>query len=230
MRGKSKALASLGVDAGSPYAAFVLVEVAPSRQMELNGKKYNIFTAAARLNFRLVRSDGSIVYSLPIDEIKGQGGTQEAAVGGRLQAGERGLGSRAPKEIRRFQDRPGQVAGASRAGRFRDPGDPCRRDREAWRGYLPEPLPLDIEDGLFGSALPLRPAGDAPFVGEELSFREELALRDRVPPFSMAAKPSPSSLISVLPSHAFSSRASASLKASADDRYSSVSPFSACSS
>ena len=78
--GQAKALAALGVDAASPYAAFVLVEVAPARQMELNGKKYNIFTAAASLNFRLVRSDGTIVYSLPIDGLKGQGGTAEASV------------------------------------------------------------------------------------------------------------------------------------------------------
>lgn len=77
--GQVNALASLGVDAVSPYAAFVLVEVAPARQMELNGKKYNIFTAAARLSFRLVRADGTIVYSLPID-LKGQGGNVEAAV------------------------------------------------------------------------------------------------------------------------------------------------------
>jgi hypothetical protein len=78
--GEAKALASLGVDAASPYAAFVLVEVAPARQMELGGKKYNIFTAAASINFRLVRADGSVVFSLPIDGLKGQGGTKEAAI------------------------------------------------------------------------------------------------------------------------------------------------------
>ena len=78
--GQAKALAALGVDAVSPYAAFVLVDVAAARQMELNGKLYNIFTAAVTLNFRLVRSDGSIVYSLPIDGIKGQGGTKEASI------------------------------------------------------------------------------------------------------------------------------------------------------
>jgi hypothetical protein len=78
--GDVKALGSLGVNSASPYAAFVLVEVAPARQMELNGKKYNIFTAAASVNFRLVRTDGSIVYSLPIDGVKGQGGNKEAAV------------------------------------------------------------------------------------------------------------------------------------------------------
>ena len=78
--GDAKALSSFGVDALSPYAAFVLVETAPTRQMELNGKKYNIYTAATAVNFRMVRSDGTIVYSLPIDGLKGQGGTKEAAI------------------------------------------------------------------------------------------------------------------------------------------------------
>lgn len=78
--GDARALSALGVDALSPYAALVLVEVAPARQMELNGKKYNIFTAGATLSFRLLRSDGTIAYSVPIDGIKGQGGNKEAAV------------------------------------------------------------------------------------------------------------------------------------------------------
>jgi hypothetical protein len=78
--GEVKALAALGVDAASPFAAFVLVEVSSARQMEYNGIKYDIFTAATTLNFRLVRSDGSIVYSLPIDGIKGQGSAKQAAV------------------------------------------------------------------------------------------------------------------------------------------------------
>jgi len=48
--------------------------------MELGGKKYNIFTAAVKASFRLVRADGTVVYALPLDPIKGQGGTREAAV------------------------------------------------------------------------------------------------------------------------------------------------------
>ncbi len=78
--GEVKALSALGVDATSPYAAFALVEVAAARQMELNGKKYNIYTATAPLSFRLVRADGTIVYALSLDNIKGQGGTKEAAI------------------------------------------------------------------------------------------------------------------------------------------------------
>lgn len=76
--GDTKALASLGAEA--PYTAFILVETADLRQMELNGKKYNIYTAMAKATFRLVRADGTVVFGLPLDAIKGQGGTREAAV------------------------------------------------------------------------------------------------------------------------------------------------------
>lgn len=98
--GEAKALATLGVDSGSPYAALVLVEVAAAHQIELDGKKYNIFTASASLIFRLVRSDGSIVYSLPIDGLKGQGGTVEAAVDDAFKKAGEALGP----ELKRRQD------------------------------------------------------------------------------------------------------------------------------
>jgi hypothetical protein len=78
--GDSGALASLGIGDATPYAALVLVEVAAARQMEMNGKKYNIYTAQATATFRLVRSRGTVVFSLPVDSIKGQGGTREAAI------------------------------------------------------------------------------------------------------------------------------------------------------
>jgi hypothetical protein len=87
--GDAGALASLGVGGGSPYAALVLVEVESARQMEMNGKKYNIFTARASTTFRLVRANGSVVMSLQLDSIKGQGGTLEASVADALrQAGQ----------------------------------------------------------------------------------------------------------------------------------------------
>jgi hypothetical protein len=87
--GDAGALAALGVGGGSPYAALVLVEVEGARQMEMNGKKYNIFTARASTSFRLVRADGSVVLSLLLEAIKGQGGTREASIADALrQAGE----------------------------------------------------------------------------------------------------------------------------------------------
>jgi len=76
--GDAKALAAFGAEA--PYTAFILVEATDIRQMELNGKKYNIYTCAAKATFRLVRSDVTVVFALPLDALKGQGGTKEAAV------------------------------------------------------------------------------------------------------------------------------------------------------
>ena len=76
--GDAKALASFGAEA--PYTAFILVEASDLRQMELNGKKYNIFTAMTKATFRLVRADGTVVFALPLEAVKGQGGTREAAV------------------------------------------------------------------------------------------------------------------------------------------------------
>jgi len=97
--GDTQALSSLGVDANSPYAAFVVVEVAEARQLELNGKKYNIFTAGANVSFRLVRLGGSIVYSMSLDGIKGQGASQEAAVADAYRRASNGIGPALQKKM-----------------------------------------------------------------------------------------------------------------------------------
>jgi hypothetical protein len=72
--------------------------------MELNGKKYNIFTVAATVNFRLVRANGSIVYTLPLDGIKGQGGTKEAAVADAYKRASDSVGSELQKRLQVIQD------------------------------------------------------------------------------------------------------------------------------
>jgi hypothetical protein len=77
--GDREALAELGTSGEIPYAILVSVEAAEARQMELNGKKFNIYTSAAKATFRLVRADGSAVHALPIEGITGQGGTKELA-------------------------------------------------------------------------------------------------------------------------------------------------------
>ena len=97
--GDAKSLAALGVDASSPYAGLILVEVAPARQMELNGKKYNIYTAVAGLKFRLIRSDGSAVFSLPLDGFKGQGASKEVAIADAYRRVAESLGSELQKRL-----------------------------------------------------------------------------------------------------------------------------------
>ena len=97
--GDAKALSSLGVDATSPYAAFVIVEVAEARQMELNGKKYNIFTSGVNVSFRLVRLGDSIVYSMSLDGIKGQGASEEAAVADAYRRARNAIGPALQKKM-----------------------------------------------------------------------------------------------------------------------------------
>ncbi len=78
--GDTAALGTLGIGADRPYAAFISVVVEPARQIVLDGVAYNIFTAAADVTFRLIRSDGTVVASVPLDPVKGQGGSKEAAI------------------------------------------------------------------------------------------------------------------------------------------------------
>ncbi len=97
--GDSGALLALGIDASSPYAGLILVEVAAAKQVELNGKKYNIFTAMAGLNLRLLRSDGTVLFTLPIDGVKGQGSSKEVAVGDAFRRASEALGPALRKRL-----------------------------------------------------------------------------------------------------------------------------------
>jgi hypothetical protein len=91
--GDTKALAALGIGADSPYAAFISVEVAPARQIVLDGVEYNIFTALADVTFRLMRSDGTVVMALPLAPVKGQGGSKEAAIADAYRRASKALAS-----------------------------------------------------------------------------------------------------------------------------------------
>jgi hypothetical protein len=77
--GDKAALAALGAGGEHPDAALAVVEVTEIRQVELNGKKYNIFTAQAKAAFRFLASDGTALFALPVEGLRGQGGTREAA-------------------------------------------------------------------------------------------------------------------------------------------------------
>jgi len=95
--GDPQAFADFG--AGASYTAFALVEAADIRQMELNGVKYNIYTSMTKVTFRLVRSDGTVVYTLPLDSIKGQGGTKEAAVSDGYKRAREALGPAIQRDL-----------------------------------------------------------------------------------------------------------------------------------
>ncbi len=61
------------------YFALLLVELGPASQMQYQGKTYNIFTADASYTLRILRSDGTLVYSESKMGIRGQGGNADAA-------------------------------------------------------------------------------------------------------------------------------------------------------
>ncbi len=77
--GDPAVLRSLASSAGASYFAFVLSESSLPRQMEYGGKKYNIFTSDCKVTVRIIRDDGTIVFALPLDAVRGQGGTPQAA-------------------------------------------------------------------------------------------------------------------------------------------------------
>ncbi|WP_041396178.1 hypothetical protein [Gracilinema caldarium] len=62
------------------YLVLADIQYDAPRQMVFNGKKYNIFTSTARTLLRIIRSDGRIVIARPLISIKGQGGTESAAI------------------------------------------------------------------------------------------------------------------------------------------------------
>lgn len=78
---------------GTSVSYLVLIDVqydAP-RQMILNGKTYNIFTSTARAQFRIVRNNGTVAFTRPIISVKGQGGTESAAVQSALMEARKAL-------------------------------------------------------------------------------------------------------------------------------------------
>ena len=78
--GDPASVRALAASAGASYFAFVVSEASPARQLEYGGKKYNIFTSDCKTTIRIIRDDGTIVFALPLDPIRGQGGTSTAAV------------------------------------------------------------------------------------------------------------------------------------------------------
>ncbi|TFG83720.1 MAG: hypothetical protein E4H20_04865 [Spirochaetales bacterium] len=78
--GQAAGLVSLSDGKQPGYFALVYVEVATPTQMVFQGKVYNIYIAVCKVTLRVVRADGTIVFSEAIDGIKGQGGTEQAGI------------------------------------------------------------------------------------------------------------------------------------------------------
>ncbi len=82
MQGDLDAIQKACTLGGTSVSYLVLAEVRydEPRQMFLNGKAYNIYTATARAQIRIVRRNGTIAISRPVISVKGQGGNTEAAI------------------------------------------------------------------------------------------------------------------------------------------------------
>lgn len=61
------------------------------RQLIAQGRTYSIFTVEATAQIRIIRDDGSIVISRPALHVRGQGGTEAAAVQSALEEGRKAV-------------------------------------------------------------------------------------------------------------------------------------------
>jgi hypothetical protein len=79
--GDPQAIRKMGLEKEVSYLVMVLSDGYNVSQVELAGKKYNIFKSQTTATTRLIRvSDGKIMYSGTVQAVPGQGGTQDKAV------------------------------------------------------------------------------------------------------------------------------------------------------
>ncbi len=79
--GGERASISALAGGGKPgYYALLLVEVNAPSQMQYQGKVYNIYLADSAFTLRILRPDGSLVYAEARQGLRGQGGSERAAI------------------------------------------------------------------------------------------------------------------------------------------------------
>ncbi len=84
--GERDTIGKLGLEGDVSYLVVVFNDTYSVRQVEMNGKKYNIFVSEARATTRIIRvEDGKIMYQATVERSKkknnnGQGGSIEKAV------------------------------------------------------------------------------------------------------------------------------------------------------
>ena len=84
--GDKESIARMSLIEGTSYLVVILNDCYSVRQLEMDGKKYNIYVADARATTRIIRvEDGKIMYQNAVERSKsegthGQGGTQEKAI------------------------------------------------------------------------------------------------------------------------------------------------------
>jgi len=79
--GDPAAIKKLALEKGVSYLVLVLNDCYLVKQLELEGKKYNIFKSQTTATTRIIRvSDGKILYSGSVQGVTGQGGSLDKAV------------------------------------------------------------------------------------------------------------------------------------------------------
>jgi hypothetical protein len=84
--GKKESIARLGLEEGISYLVVLLNDCYSVRQLEMGGRKLNLFVSDAKATTRIIRvADGKVMFQKSIELSKsknthGQGGSEEKAV------------------------------------------------------------------------------------------------------------------------------------------------------
>jgi hypothetical protein len=79
--GDPNAIRTMGLEKEVSYLVMLLSDGYYVNQVELDGKKYNIFRSRTRATTRIIRvSDGKVLYSATVQAVAGQGGSEDRAV------------------------------------------------------------------------------------------------------------------------------------------------------
>jgi hypothetical protein len=98
-QGDGAAVSSLLSSSGASYLLLVYIDVDSIRQIEYNGKLYNLFSAYGKAAMRLIASDGTIVHTIPIEGLKGDGGNKADSVKKAYAQAQEALLSRLREEL-----------------------------------------------------------------------------------------------------------------------------------
>ncbi|NOY07710.1 MAG: hypothetical protein GXP33_02580 [Spirochaetes bacterium] len=102
--GDPAAIKDLGFEKNISYIVMVLNDCYYTKQIVLNGKKYNIYKSRANATTRIIRvADGKILYSGSVQGISGQGGSREKAVTDVLRKSSRAMAKKIGKDIPEIQ-------------------------------------------------------------------------------------------------------------------------------
>ncbi len=80
LAGDAAVLAGLASGGRAGFIMLVFIDIHDVQQYEYKGKKYELYSAYARATARLTRNDGTIVHTIALERIKGDGGTADKAV------------------------------------------------------------------------------------------------------------------------------------------------------